>query len=93
MGTISIKEYCEFHNVSEEFILALEENGTMFFSRISSVVMIDEDQLENLEKFRVWKYELGINEEGIDVIYRLLERQKNLLETIESLRREVRFLR
>ena len=83
---ITITEYCRLHRTSVDFFEALEENDIMVFESGSDGKFIVEDQIPQVDRYRLLFYELHINMEGIDVIRNLLERQQRLLSEIRTLR-------
>ena len=87
---IPANELCTHYNVEVSFINALQEYGLIELTRIEENYFIDETQLQKLEQYTRWHYELEINLEGIEVIDEMLERIKNMQNEITVLRSKLR---
>lgn len=87
---ISITEYCDHYRVQQEFIESLEECGIIELATEGPQKFIDQDQLAELERYRILHFELQINIEGIDAIRHLLQRQQSLVREVEILRSTLR---
>ena len=72
---IAIDEFCANHNIEVSFISSLQQNG---------------GQLQQLEKYIRFYYELDINMEGIETITHLLHRVISLQDEITELRNRLR---
>ncbi|NUY79915.1 MerR family transcriptional regulator [Flavobacterium sp. MAH-1] len=88
---LTIIEYCRIYKVEPEFLEELEENGLVEFGTEKSVKYVLEENFADLERFRVWHYELHVNMEGIDVIRNLLEKQAHLKSEVLELKRRLGF--
>ena len=88
---LSIEEYCRLHSAAPEFLFELEQIGLIEFVSQKSTKYISIDKLNDLERFRVWHYELHINVEGIDVIQNLLAKQREMNRRISELERSLKF--
>ena len=82
---ISADEFCIRYNAELSFITALHEYGLIEVTTIEENYFIDTNQLQKLEQYTRWHYDLDINLEGIEVIDHLLERVKNLQNEINLL--------
>jgi len=87
---ILIKEYCLQCQVEETFIYALEEEGLIETLVISNDRYIEDSQLDSLEQFRRWHYDLHINVEGMDAMRHLLDKVKTMQKEIFQLRERLR---
>ena|ERR1043166_6177286 len=87
---IPANEFCAHYNVEISFINALQENGLIQVTTIEENYFIDTDQLQKLEQFARWHYELDINLEGIEVIDQMLQRIRNMQNEITSLQNRLR---
>jgi len=87
---IDINEFCVNHNIEISFISSLQENGLIEITTIKETEFIDADQLQQLEKFIRFYYEMDINLEGIETIDHLLKRINNLQEEIITLKNRLR---
>ena len=87
---IDINEFCVNHNIEISFISSLQETGLIEITTIKETEFIDADQLQQLEKFIRFYYEMDINLEGIETIDHLLKRINNLQEEIITLKNRLR---
>ena len=87
---IAIDEFCANHNIEVSFISSLQQNGLIEISTIKDTGFIDADQLQQIEKYIRFYYELDINIEGIETITHLLRRVISLQDEIITLRNKLR---
>ena len=87
--SIPADEFCAHYNVEFSFINALQENGLIEMTTIEENYFIDENQLQKLEKYTRWHYDLDVNLEGIEVIDQMLTRIKNMQHEIAALRNKL----
>jgi hypothetical protein len=83
---IIIKEYCIQNQIEPEFIIQLENEGLIQINIIENERYIHVSQLNILDRYIRWHYDLSINIEGIDVI-------RNLLDRINDMQKEIHHLR
>src|SRR5689334_14433822 len=83
---ISADQLCAHYNVEFSFISALQENGLIEMTTIEESCFLNASQLQKLEKYARWHYDLNINIEGIEVIEQMLARIKNMQREISALR-------
>jgi len=83
---IAIDEFCAKHEIEVSFISSLQQTGLIKITTIEEVGFIPVDQIQQLEKFMRFYYELDINLEGIETISHLLKRVTDLQEEIIELR-------
>jgi hypothetical protein len=89
MGTddlIILREFCAFHEIEVSFVQSLNEYGLVEVLLIEETHFIPREQVKNIEKMIRLHYELEINLEGIDVIFRLLDRVDDLQQEVNSLK-------
>ena len=86
---ITIDEFCTKHNIEVSFINSLQQTGLIEITTIEEVGFIQIDQIQQLEKFMHFYYELDINFEGIETISHLLNRVTDLQEEITELRNKL----
>ena len=86
---IALDEFCASHNIEISFISSLHENGLIEISTIENTGFIEAGQLQRLEKFLRFYYDLDINLEGIETITHLLERINAMQEEIVFLRNKL----
>jgi hypothetical protein len=87
---IAVDEFCTIHNVDLSFISSLKQTGLIEVKTIKEAGFIDTAQLQQLEKFIRFYYEMDINVEGIETITHLLQRINNLQDEITRLRNTLR---
>jgi len=83
---IAIDEFCAKHDIEVSFISSLQQTGLIEITTVEEVGFIPVDQIQQLEKFMRFYYELDINLEGIETISYLLKRVTDLQEEITNLR-------
>jgi len=83
---IAVNEFCTRHNIEISFISSLQQTGLIEIATIEEAAFIDEDQLQQVEKFIRFYYDLDINLEGIETITHLLQRMNEMQNEIISLR-------
>ncbi len=81
---ITIVQFCQYHQIEPEFVEQLQDFGLIEFVEPNHT--LTEDEIDLLERYKKFHYDLGINFEGLDVV-------RNLLEQIEQLQKEVHTLR
>lgn len=86
-GLIIIEEYCNNSQVEPSFIDLLENEGLIEIEIVEGKHYIRESQLQDLERFANWYYDLSINIEGIDVIQNLLQKVQKMEQELYSLRK------
>jgi hypothetical protein len=86
---VAIDEFCTKHNIEVSFISSLQETGLIEITMIDDAGFIQIEQLQEIEKFIRFYYELDINIEGIETISHLLQRVTELQEEIVALRNKV----
>jgi len=83
---IAVNEFCSNHNIEVSFISSLQETGLIEIAFVEETAFLDADQLQQVEKFMRFYYDLDINLEGIETITHLLQRMNAMQEEITSLR-------
>ena len=87
---IAVDEFCANHNIEISFITSLQQTGLIEITTIKETGFIDSSQLQQLEKFIRFYYELDINLEGIETIIHLLKRITSLQNEIIALKNRLR---
>ena len=87
---IAVNEFCINHNIDISFISSLQQTGLVEITTIKETGFINTEQLQQLEKFIRFYYELDINLEGIETINHLLRRINSLQDEIILLRNRLR---
>jgi chaperone modulatory protein CbpM len=83
---IAIEEFCNYSNVDILFINSLVKSGLIEIKTVHKEEFIDSRQLQQLEKYIHFYYELDINLEGIETIMHLLRRINLMQNEIIQLR-------
>lgn len=88
---IPASEFCANHNIAISFIHSLRETGLIEITTIEETLYIHVNQLQELERFVHFYFELDINLEGIETINHLLQRINYMQDEITALRNRLRF--
>ncbi len=87
---ISLDDFCASHNIEVSFIRSLHETGLVDITLIEEVSFLNLEQLQQLEKYIRFYYDLDINLEGIETITHLLFRVNSMQNEIIALRNRLR---
>lgn len=87
---IIVREYCDKVHIEPSFISLLAEGGLIDIEEIDNERYFPAAELQDLEKYTRWYYDLSINIEGIDAIRHLLGRMEQLQNEITGLRNKLR---
>ncbi len=87
---IEVNEFCSNNDVDIAFISSLEHNGLIEITTIRDAKFIEAGQLQQLEKYIHFYYELDINLEGIETITHLLQKIDNMQDEIRLLKNRLR---
>ena len=87
---IAVDEFCAKHNIEISFVSSLQRTGLIEITKIEDAGYIYVEQLQQLEKFIRFYYELKINIEGIETIAHLLERINAIQDEMIDLRNRLR---
>ena len=90
MNFISTETLCLHYNIEVSFVNDLHDIGLLHFEFIDQNQCIHQDQIGNLEKMIRLHHELNVNLEGIDVIFNLLEKEKELRNEVINLRNKLK---
>jgi hypothetical protein len=83
---IEVNEFCVSHQIEVSFISSLRDTGLIEVLSDQESVFFDSEQLQQVEKFIRFHYDLDINIEGIECIDHLLKRTAAMQDEIASLR-------
>lgn len=83
---IEIKALCNHYETEFSFVRTLHHIGLIDLQIVKEEYYISPDQVHDLEKMIRLHQELNVNPEGIDVVFNLLEREKNLRDELIRLR-------
>lgn len=86
---IALNKFCSIHNVDISFVRSLQQSGLIEIITVEDSWFIEPDQLQQLEKFVRFYYDLNINLEGIETIHHLLERVNYMQNEIVRLKNKL----
>jgi len=84
---IVINEYIDNTGIEPQFIVLLEEEGLITTCWEDGIQYIDASQLNDVERYAGWYYDLSINVEAMGTIQRLLQQIKQMDQELIQLRR------
>jgi len=87
---IALSEFCVSHGIEMSFISSLQQTGLIEITKIKETGFIEASQLQNLEKYVRFHYELDINLEGIETITHLLQRITDMQDAMMTLTNRLR---
>ena len=85
-------ECLRIYEVEESFIDALHDSGLIHVVQ-EEERFIEYNDLDELEQFVRWYYDMDINVEGIEALHHMLDRVRTLQSEIDDLRKELQFYR
>lgn len=86
---IAVETYCTYHHAEPAFIEALENSGLLTITIMNEERFIDYNQLQQLECYTRWYYDMEINVPGIDAINNLLDKVRQMQEEIQNLKHQL----
>jgi hypothetical protein len=89
---ITIKEFCNSHQIEESFVMSLREYELVHLKIIGEEPYIHQEELPKLEKMVRLNQELGINLDGLEAIHFLLERMERMQQEVHYLKNKIRRL-
>ena len=87
---IPTQTLCSQYNIEIAFVDALNNMGLIQIEIIEEKHFIHQDQINNLEKIIRLQTELDLNLEGIDIVFNLLEKEKDLRNELNTLKNRLR---
>ena len=87
---IPLDVFCTRYDIEISFISSLHEAGLIEITTIEEAGYFDTEQLQQLERYLRFYYELNINLEGIDAIKHLLHRVNSMHDEITALKNRLR---
>ncbi len=87
---IAVDKFCTKHNIEISFVSSLQQTGLIEITTIDGTSFINVEQLQQLEMFIRFYYEMDINLEGIETITHLLQRVNAMHDEITALRNKIR---
>ena len=83
---ISVEVFCRHNNAEVTFITTLQDYDLIEIVSVDNTRYMPLHQLPEVEKMLRLRNDLNINTEGVDVVYRLLQK-------VEAMRREMDMLK
>lgn len=87
---IPVETLCSHYEIEFSFINSLYQTGLIELTFIEEMHFIEEEHVADLEKMIRLHSELNINIEGIDVVFNLLEKEKQLKDQIIDLKKKLK---
>lgn len=87
---ITIKDFCSSHDIEESFVLSLSEFDLVTVEIVEQERYIHQEELPKLEKMIRLNQDLGINPEGLEAIYHLLEKVEQMQTEVNLLKNKLR---
>ena len=87
---ISTQTLCSHYNIEISFVDALNRLGLIQIEIVEQNHFIHQDQIGDLEKIIRLHDELNVNLEGIDVVFNLLEKERELRNELNVLKNRLR---
>lgn len=86
---IYIEDFCNSHNITETFILELQEYELVDLKLVDDQQCIYVEELPKVEKLVRLHRDLDINLEGLEAIHHLLEKTIQLQNEIHTLKKRL----
>jgi hypothetical protein len=83
---ITVFEISEHYGVEPRFIFSLAEHGLLEIVKAEETECVSRDCLADIERVMRLHYDLEINLAGVEAIWHLLERMKEMQEEMRVLR-------
>jgi hypothetical protein len=87
---IPTQTLCTQYNIEISFVDALQTMGLIQIEIIEEKHFIHQDQVSALEKIIRLHNELNVNLEGIDVVFNLLDKERELRNELNALKNRLR---
>jgi hypothetical protein len=86
---VSLHQFCEFHEIENTLVLALNEHDLIEIFILDGESYIHTDSIHLLEKIIRLHHDLSINFEGIDVIVQLIDKINSLQEELMEMKKRL----
>jgi hypothetical protein len=87
---IPLKQLCTHYKIEFSFFETLYESGLIDIKIIEQVQCIHHDNLNDVEKMIRMYRDLGLNIEGIDIVFNLLQKVTDLTGELTSVKSRLR---
>jgi len=88
---IALRDFCGYHNVEYTFVYSLCEADLIQVTTLRDEVYVHPDYIAPLEKMVRLHLDLGINSEGVETIFHLLNKIDDLQSEIKLLQNKMDF--
>lgn len=88
---IATKTICSQYNIEFSFVDALNKIGLIQIKVIEQNKFIHQDQIGDLEKMIRLHHDLNVNIEGIDIVFNLLDKERELRNELNILKNKLKF--
>ncbi len=88
---IPINKLCELYQVEMSFFSNLNESGLIQITTIEQSHYVEQDKIYDIEKMIRIHRDLGLNIEGIDIVFNLLQKIDDLENEIITIKNRLRF--
>ena len=82
---IAVDEFCKSNDIEISFVNSLEQNGLIEITKIEEIGFFNLEQLQKLDRYIRFYYELNINLDGIDAIKHLFRRVNEMCDKITAI--------
>lgn len=86
---IPIDDFCTRNDIEVSFVDSLQQTGLIEITTIEETRFLDTEQLQQIDRFIRFYYELGMNLEGMDSIKHLFLRVNALYDKMKTLRNKI----
>lgn len=87
---IATRTLCMHYNIEISLIDTLNEMGLIQIIIIDRSQFIHQDQISTFEKIIRLHHDLNVNMEGIDIVLNLLEKERRLMNELNTLKNKLR---
>jgi ABC-type Fe3+-citrate transport system substrate-binding protein len=87
---ISTHTICSQYEIEFSFVDALHKMGLIQVEIVEQNQFIHEDQIRSLEKMIRLHHELNLNLEAIDVVFNLLQKERELRNELNAMKNRLR---
>ena len=88
---IPINKLCKLYKVEMSFFSNLNEIGLIQITTIEQSHYVEQDKINDIEKMVRIHRDLGLNIEGIDIVFNLLQKIDDLENEIITIKNRLRF--
>lgn len=87
---IPTQTICTYYNIEISFVNTLHHMGLIQVEIMEQSQFIHQEQISKLEKIIRLHHELNVNLEGIDIVFNLLQKEKELKIELNTLQNKLR---